>query len=152
MTLELSLESLQGAQEIGAFTINLVDEENMRYRHSLQGVDQYPGLRLNPLDGRHHDDGEVEQGERTLHLGNEIRVPGGVQQIDQQVVELERGHGGFDRDATLPFQQQAVGAGVARIHTAQAQTRTGIEQDPFGKAGLAGIDVREDSQIKGLHG
>jgi len=42
----------------------------------LEDTDEDTGLRLDALDGRDHEHGDVEHGEGSLDLGDEVRVAG----------------------------------------------------------------------------
>ena len=44
----------------------------------------------------------------------------------------------------LAFERQGVGAGAARVDAADLVDDTGGVQQPFGQAGLTGVDVRQD--------
>ena len=48
----------------------------------------------------------VENAQHPFNLGDEIRVPGCVDQVHGDPVDDERHHGGFDRDAALAFQRE----------------------------------------------
>ena len=89
--------------------------------------------------------------EHPLHLGDEVRVAGRVDQVDRDVADDERHDGGLDRDAALPFQRERVGLGAAVIDAADLVDDTGGVEQPLGQAGLTGVDMRQDPQVQRAH-
>ena len=75
----------QDGVDVGAGPVDLVDEQQGRHLQPLQRPHQDPGLRLDTLDGREHQDGAVEHPEDALDLGDEVRVAGGVDDVDRGV-------------------------------------------------------------------
>ena len=109
-------------------------------------------LRLHSLDGRQHEDGRVENAEGTLDLRDEVRVTGGVDDIDLQVAEREGGH---RRRIVMPRSRsrvKGIGARRARIDAPEAVDGTRGEEQAFGQAGLTGIDMRDDPEVEGGQG
>ncbi len=132
--------------------VDLVHEQQGRDAQPLQRPHQDAGLRLHALDGRDHQHGAVEHVQHPFHLGDEIRVTGRVDQVDRDVVvDDERHHGGLDRDATLAFQRQGVGLGVAIIDAADLVDDAGGVEQPLGEAGLTGVYMRQDPQVERSH-
>ena len=72
-------------RDVGAAAVDLVEEQRRGHADASQGPPDHDGLRLHTLDGRQHQHGGVEHGERPLHLGDEVGVTGGVQEVDGQV-------------------------------------------------------------------
>ena len=136
---------------VRARPVDLVHEDEGGDPQPPQRPHQHPGLRLDALDGGDHQHGAVEHAEHPLHLGDEIRVPGRVDQVDRDVADDERHHGGLDRDAALPLQRQRIGLGAARIDAADLVDDTGGMQQPLGQAGLAGVNMRQNPQIQRSH-
>ena len=89
--------------------------------------------------------------EHPLDLGDEVRVAGGVDQVDRDAVDDERDDGGLDGDAALPFQRQGVGLGAAVVDAADRVDDPGGVEQPLGQAGLTGVDMRQDSQVQRVH-
>src|SRR5919107_1909417 len=58
---------------------------------------------IHALDCGDYQHGAVEHAQHPFHLGDEIRVARGVDQVDRDVVDDERYDGRLDRDATLSF-------------------------------------------------
>lgn len=135
----------------GAAAVDLVDEEEGRDAQPLQGPHEDPRLRLDTLDGRDDQHGAVEHAEHPLHLRDEVRVAGGVDEVDRHVVDRERDDGGLDGDAALPLQREGVGPGVPVVDTADLVDHADRVQQPLGQAGLTCVDVREDAEVEHMH-
>jgi hypothetical protein len=108
-------------------------------------------LRLHALDGGDDQHGAVEHAQHPFHLGDEVRVAGRVDQVDGDVIDDERHHGGLDRDAALPFQRQGVGLGAAVVDAADLVDDAGGVEQPLGQARLTGVYVRQDPQVQRAH-
>jgi hypothetical protein len=72
----------QHAADVGASAVDLVDEQQGGDAQALQRAHQDTGLCLHPFDGRQHEHRAVEDAEHALHLGDEVGVAGGVDQVD----------------------------------------------------------------------
>jgi hypothetical protein len=116
-----------------------------------QRAHQHAGLRLHAFHCRDDQHGTVEHAEHPLHLGDEVRVTGGVDQVDRDVTDDERHDGGPDGDAALPLQRHGVGLCAARIDAADLVDDTRGEQQPLGQARLTGVYMRQNSQVQRLH-
>ena len=77
-----------------------------------------PRLGLDTLDGRDDQHDAVEHPQRPLDLSDKVGVPGGIDEIDREVVQLKRHDGRFDGDAAGPFQLTRVGLRRALIDAA----------------------------------
>src|SRR5262249_54070263 len=76
------------------------------------------------------------------------RVTGRVDEVDGQVADSERDDRGLDRDAALSFERERVGLSAAVIDPAEVVDDPRREQQPFGQACLAGVDMRQDSKVE----
>lgn len=132
-------------------SVDLVDEEERRDAQSLERAHQDAGLRLDALDRRDDQDGAVQYAEHPLHLGDEVRVARGVDEVDGHVLDRERDDGGLDGDTALPLQCERVGPGAAVVDAADLVDHTGRVQQPFGQTGLTRVYVREDSEVEQVH-
>ncbi len=135
----------------GAAPVDLVDEDQGRDAQPAQGAHQHAGLRLDAFDGGDDQDGSVQHAEHPLHLGDEVRVTRGVDEVDGDAVEREGDDGGLDGDTASPLQREGVGGGAAGVDTADLVDHSGGVQEPFGQARLTRVDVGEDSQIEQWH-
>jgi hypothetical protein len=118
----------------------------------FQRAHQHPGLGLHALDRGDHQHRAVQHVQHPLHLGDEVRVTGRVDQVDGDIADGEGHDGGLDRDAALPFQRQGVGLGAAVVDAADLVDDPGGVQKPLGQRGLTGVYMRQDAQVERAHG
>src|SRR5690606_33956185 len=151
---ELGAQLVTDLQEVGTGTVHLVDERDARHVVLVGLAPHRLRLRLHATDGTQHEHRAVEHAQRTLHFNGEVDVPGGVDDVEavfrQGLVHAlpERGGGsGLDRDATLLLLLHPVHGGRAIVRLAQLVVLAGVEQDTFGRGGLAGIDVGHDAEV-----
>ena len=140
----------------GAHPVHLVHEQHGGNAQPPQCAVEHDGLRLHAFDGGQHQHRAVQDGQRAFDLGDEVRVARGVDQVDGDVTrgvgDHERRHGSADRDATTAFEVHRVGSGVAGIDTARLVEDTRLEQQSLRQAGLASVNMRDDSQIQRTQG
>ena len=144
---ELFLQRGGGAVEIGAGAVQLVDEDDAR---NVVAVGQAPvglGLRLHAGHALDNEDGAVEHAQAAVHFDVEIDVARRVDDVDAVVLPLAGDGGGGDGDAPLALLLHVVGGGVAVVHLADLVRHAGVIEDPLGRGGLAGIDMRGDADI-----
>ena len=118
----------------------------------LERAHQHARLRLHAFDGRDNQHGTVEHTQHTLNLGDEVRMAGGVDEIDREVAHEERGDRGPDRDPAFALEIERVRLGSAGIDAAEVVDRAGREEEALGESGLTGVDVGENSEIERAHG
>jgi hypothetical protein len=99
------------------------------------------------VHGVEDGDGAVENAQRTLHLGGEVHVAGGIDDVDELIAPGTHRRGGGDGDATLLLLRHPIHGRRAFMHLAQAVCPAGIEQNALGGRGLAGVDVRHDADV-----
>ena len=131
-----------------AATVDLVHEHQGGDAQPPQRAHQDARLGLHALDGRDHQHGTVEHAQGALHLGDEIRVAGRVDQADRDVIDRERDDRGLDRDPALPFQRQRVGLSRAGVDAADLADGTCAVEKPLGECCLTGVYMRQDSQAE----
>ena len=85
---ELLAHFLDAILEVRADAVHLVDEPDAGHLVLVGLTPDGLGLRLHGGDGVEHGDGAVEHAERTLHLGREVHVAGGVDDIDPHLSGL----------------------------------------------------------------
>ena len=134
--------------DVGAGAVDLVDEQRGRDADAPQGAPDNDGLRLHALDRRQHQHRGVENGQRSLHLGDEVGVTGRVHEVHGQVVDVEGRDRGADGDAAPALEVHRVGAGRAGVDAAGCVDDARVEEQAFGQAGLTGVDVRDDPQVQ----
>ena len=142
---------LETRVELGADAVHLVDEADPRDAVLGRLPPDGLALRLDPLDGREHDDGAVEHAERPLDLGGEVDVAGRVDDVDRDrlacVLPVAGDRRGDDRDPALALLLEVVGRRVALVDVPHPVDLAGVVQDPLGRRRLAGVDVRDDADV-----
>src|ERR1700752_1003407 len=105
------------------------------------------GLRLDALVRIEHAYRTVEHAQRTLHLDGEVDVAGGVDDVQTLAVPERGGGGGSDGDATLLLLLHPVHRRGTFVHFADLVALAGIIKDALGGRGLAGVDMRHDTEV-----
>ena len=137
--------------EVGADAVHLVDEGDARHAVAVGLAPHRLGLRLDAADRAEHRDRAVEHPERALHLGGEVDVARGVDDVDAvlDVVAhpVRGGRRRGDGDAAFLFLFHPVHRGRALVDLAHAMEPARVEQDALGGRRLPGIDVRHDADV-----
>ena len=133
--------------EVGAHLVHLVDEANARDPVLIGLPPNGFRLRLDAMHGIEHGAGAIEHAQRTLHLGGEVDVAGGVDDIDANVFPETGGSGRGDGDAALLLLRHPVHRRRAFMDLTDAVRASCIEQDALRRGGLTGIDVSHDADI-----
>src|SRR5258707_1383976 len=133
--------------EIGAGLVHLVGEHDARNPVLVALTPDRLGLRLNALVGIEHAHRAVEHAQRTLDFNGEVDVAGGVDDVQALAAPERGGRGGRDRDAALLFLLHPVHRRCTFVHFADLVALAGIIKDALGSRGLAGIDMRHDTEV-----
>ena len=148
---ETLLDLSTNVQEVGARTVHLVDIAQTGYA-VLVGLTPY-GLRLG-LDAAHgaeRSHRSVQHAQRALHLGREVDVARGIDNIDLVglvlVVPKSGRRGRRDRDAALLLLNHPVHRRGAFVHLADLVSLASVEKNTFRGRRLTGINVRHDADI-----
>ena len=144
------LDLLDDAVEVGADTVELVDEDNAR---NLGFVGVAPvGLRLglDAAGSAKYPDAAVEYLQRAIDLDREIHVSRGVEQVDLVLVPLQRRRRRGDRDAALFLLRHPVHLRLAVMHLTNAVDLPGMVQEALRHRRLPGIDVGNDADVSQL--
>ena len=118
-------------------------------------------LGLHSGDAAKDGDGAVEHAKRAFHLGREVHVSGGIDDVHALFDAFEHlvnavllalqprtgGGCGGDRDAALALLLHPVGDGGSLMNLADLVDHAGVEEDAFGERRLACVDMRGDSDI-----
>ena len=107
------------------------------------------GLGLHAGHRVEHRDRAVEHAQRALHLGREVHVARGVDDVDAVVLPEAGGRGGGDGDPPLLLLLHPVHGGGAFVHFADLVVDPGVIEDALGGRGLPGVDVRGDPDVAG---
>src|SRR5450759_2819510 len=133
--------------KIGAHAVHLIDEANARNRILVRLPPNRFRLRLHAGHGVEYRHRAVQHAQAALHLGGEIDVPGRIDNVDLDVAPLAGGRGRCDRDAAFLFLLHPVHDGGALMNFAQLVGLARVVQDPLGRGGVTGIDMRRDADI-----
>ena len=140
-------DGVDGVLEVGAHLVDLVDEANARNAVLIGLAPHGLRLRLDAVHGVKHGAGAVEHAQRALHLGREIHVAGGVDDVDANVFPDAGGRRRRDGDAALLLLRHPVHRRGAFMDLTDAVRASCIEQDALRRGGLTGIDVGHDADI-----
>jgi hypothetical protein len=140
---------LDRVQEVRADAVHLVHERDARDLVLVGLAPDGLGLRLDAGDRIEHRDGAVEHPQRALHLGREVDVARGVDDVDAVVLPEAGGGGGGDRDPALLLLLHPVHRGGAFVNLADLVVDAGVIEDALGSRRLAGVDVRRDPDVPG---
>ena len=124
-----SLDLAEDPLLVGAGPVDLVDEDQCRNREAPQRPHQDARLGLDALDRGDHEDAAVEDPEDAIHLGDEVRVPRCVDEVDRELGDDERRHGRADRDAAGLLERQRVGLRRARVDAAELGDAAGCVEE-----------------------
>ena len=126
-------------------SVDLVDHDQRREPGLERLAQDEARLRHRTLVGVDEQEHRVGHGERALDLPAEVRVAGGVDDVDPRVLELDRGVLGQDRDAALALL-------ILAVHGAFGRDLPGAEgsreaEHRVDERGLAVVDVGHDGQV-----
>ena len=125
--------------------VDLVDHHDGR-ETSLERLPQHEtGLGKRTFGSVHQQQHSVHHGQRPLDLAAEVRMPGGVDDVDQDVVVVNGGVLGEDRDAALPLQ-----VGIVHRPFGHALVRpedAALVQHRIDQGRLAVVDVGDDGHV-----
>ncbi len=132
----------------GVGAVDLVDHDDRR-QAGLEGLAQdEAGLGQRPLAGVHQEHHAVDHLQGALDLAAEVRVPGGVHDVDARPAVGDGGVLRHDRDALLALE-------VDRVHHPLPH-RLVLAEDPalpehrVHQRGLAVVHVRDDRHVADL--
>ena len=152
---QLLLDGVDGVVEVRAELVHLVDEADTRNAVLVSLTPHGLGLRLHAFLAVEHGNGSIEHTQGALHLGREVHVARGIDDVDLElalgVVGLTAPEAGgssrLDGDTTFLLLRHEVHGGGAVVGLADLVVLTGVEQNTLGSGGLAGIDVGHDADI-----
>ena len=92
----------------GVRAIHLADRDNRPQAEPERLVHDELGLRHRALGGIHQDEHAVDHAEHPFHLAAEVRVAGGIDDVDAHAAPVDRRALRQDRDAALALNLPAV--------------------------------------------
>ena len=144
---ELGDDLVEGALEVGADAVHLVDEADARHAVLVGLAPDGFRLRLDAGDRVEHGDRAVEDAQRALDFGGEVDVARRVDDVDAVIAPETGRRGRRDGDAALLLLLHPVHDGGAFVDLADFVRNSGVEEDPFGGRRLPGIDVGHDADV-----
>jgi len=140
-------DRVDGEVEVRAELVHLVDEADARDVVLVRLAPHRLGLGLDTLLAVEDGNGTVEHAKRALHLDGEVDVTRGVDDVDLVALPVAGRRGGGDRDPALLLLLHPVHGRGAVVRLAHLVVDPGVEEDPLGHGGLAGVDVRHDADV-----
>ena len=147
---EAVLDRLDAAPEVGAGAVELVDEAEARHAVAVGLAPDRLGLRLDTGHAVEDDDRAVEHAQAALDLDREVHVPGRIDDVDAMIAPERRRRRGRDGDPPLLLLGHPVHRRGAFMDLADLVDLLRVEEDPLGHGRLAGVDMRDDSDVPRL--
>ena len=130
--------------------VDLVDDDD-RPQALLQRFQRHEArLRHRTLDRVDEQQDAVDHAEHALDLTTEVRVAGGVDDVDARVPDLDGAVLGEDRDAPLALQVVAVHHPFVDVLVACERPR--LDEQLVDQRRLAVVDVGDDGDVAEIHG
>ena len=133
-----------------ALLVELVDEDHAGNTHRLGEPPHVLGLDLDAFHRADDEDRQVGDTERGVDVADEVRVAGGVDEIDLVAVPVERRHGQRQGMAAFVLLRVVVHDGVAVLDPAQPGNRVGSVEECLGKGRLPRPAVSHERDIADL--
>ena len=133
--------------KVRARLVHLVDEADPRNLVLVRLPPHRLRLRLHTLHRIEASARAIQHAQRTLHLGREVHVAGGINDVDANAVPRTGRRSRGDRDATLLLLLHPVHGGRALVHLADTVIHARIEENALGRRRLAGVDVSHDADV-----
>ena len=155
---QLGFDGVDGVVEVSAELIHLVDEADTRNAVLVSLTPHGLGLRLHTFLTVEHGNGTIEHAQGALHLGREVHVAWGIDDVDLELLLLvmgltvpeASGCSGLDGDAAFLLLSHEVHRRGTVMGLADLVVLAGVVQDTFGGSGLTGIDVSHDADVTDL--
>ena len=158
---QLGADIVEHVGEVGASAVHLVHEADAGHLILVGLAPHRLRLGLHAGNTTEHHDGAVEHAQGTLHLSGEVHVPGGIDNVELEVLVLEklvaalcgqlfpvgRNGSGGNGDATLLLLLHPVGRRRTLVGLADLVDHAGVEQNALGKRGLAAVNVSGDTEV-----
>ena len=126
-------------------TIDLVDDDDRRQPAFERLAQHEPGLRQRPFRGVDQQQDAVDHRQHALDLTAEVGVARGVDDVDEQVLVVDRGVLGQDGDAAFPFEvgivHRPLGDPLVRAE------RAALVEQRIHQRRLAMVDVGDDGDV-----
>jgi len=140
-------DHLDCVPEIGAHAVHLIDEAYARYVVAVRLAPDRLRLALHAGDSVEHNNASVKYSEASFHFNGEVYVAGCVHDVDYMVFPARSRRRGGDRDAALSLLRHPVHDGSTGVNLTYFVRDPRVIEDPLGDSCLAGIDMRDNSDI-----
>ena len=138
------------ALEVGSDSVHLVDEGHPGNPIAIRLSPDSLGLGLDSGHGIENGDGAVQNPQGTLHLGREVHMTRGIDDVDAVVIpEAGRSSRG-DGDTPLLLLHHPVHGRSSVVNFTDLVVHSGVVQDALGSRRLTGINVSHDADIADL--
>ena len=154
---KLARSASSAARRIGVLAIGLVDEEAGRGRGRTSEVHGLLEAGLDTAGGIHHEDRTIRRREALDDVGDEVGVPGRVDERDPRPVALERADRKAERHPPSLLFGLEVKMRRAVVHAPEPGDGPGLEHELLGERRLAGScmagedDAAKVGQVDALH-
>ena len=147
---ETVLDGGHRSVEVRADPVHLVDEADARHLVAVSLPPHGLGLGLDARDGIEDRHRAVEHAQAPLDLDSEVHVPGRIDNVDSVAAPLGSRRRRGDGDPALLLLDHPVHGRGALVDLAHLVDAARVEQDAFGRRGLARVDVGHDPDVPGL--
>ena len=145
--MQLRLHLLDAILEVGAEAVQLVDVRDAGHL-VLVGLEPHRfRLHFDAAHGAEHAHAAVEHAQRPFHLGREVHVTGGVDDVDLVFTPVNRHGGRVDGDALLTFERVEVRGGVTGVDVTHLVLGAAIVKDSLRGRGFPGVHVGDDANV-----
>ena len=148
--MESGVNHIDHTVEIGTGDVHLVDVHHSRNLILVRLSPNGFGLRLDTALCAQNGNCTVQDTQGTLHLDRKVDVTGGINDIDSIPLPEAGGCSGGNGDTSFLLLHHPVHGCAAVVDLAQLVRLTRVEQDTLGGCGLAGVDVRHDTDVSGI--
>ena len=155
-SLQAGAHHLHHAEEVSTGAVHLVHEGHAGHAVLVGLAPHGLGLGLDAAHGAEDGASAVQYAQGALHLGREVHVAGGVDDVDAVLDALQlaglgspgrRDGSRGDGDAPLLLLDHPVGGGGTFVHLTDLVDLPGVVEDALRGGGLAGIDMRHDADV-----
>ena len=144
------LQRLERAVEVGALAVEAVDDDRARQGVLVGELPDLLRLHLHARHRVHHHDRGARHAQPRARVGDEVAVPGRVDQVEAVALVVAEGDRGVQRDLALDLVGVEVGGGGAVVHLAEPGGGPACEQDRLDQGGLAHAAVAHERDVADL--
>ena len=147
VTLQPLMHHFENIEEVRTHDVHFIHIDHPRHVVLVGLTPDGLRLRLHTALGTKHGHGAVQHAQGTLDLNGEIDVTRRVDDIDAAMTPEAGRRSGSDRDAALLLLLHPVHSCGTLMRLTELVGAAGVEQDTLRRGGLAGVDVRHDTDV-----